>query len=156
MLFPSRVAIDANTRNYLVNLLLPTTLTCWDLYAHLKMAHWNLKGPTFLPIHELFDELGTNINGSADKFAERAITLGAQVFFDGNELQAASLLPPYGRVRSVTDHLMNIINDFQLLDTHLRSRIDETGPLDMTTQNMYIDFSESLEKQIWFLQAHLD
>src|SRR4029077_13743260 len=41
-----------------------------DLHAQVKQAHWNVRGPTFLAIHELFDKLADAVEGHSDTIAE--------------------------------------------------------------------------------------
>jgi starvation-inducible DNA-binding protein len=47
-----------------------------DLHAQVKQAHWNVRGPTFIAIHELFDKVADAIEGHSDTIAERAGVLG--------------------------------------------------------------------------------
>jgi len=47
-----------------------------DLHAQVKQAHWNVRGPTFITIHELFDKIADVVEEYSDKIAERAGTLG--------------------------------------------------------------------------------
>jgi starvation-inducible DNA-binding protein len=46
------------------------------LYLAAQDAHWNVKGPSFGPLHELFGELYATTHGLVDRLAERAVTLG--------------------------------------------------------------------------------
>ena len=43
-----------------------------DLHGQLKQAHWNVRGPNFIAIHELFDKVATDADAYGDKLAERA------------------------------------------------------------------------------------
>src|SRR5438445_1142604 len=47
-----------------------------DLHAQVKQAHWNVRGPTFIGIHELFDKVADTVEGYSDTIAERAGALG--------------------------------------------------------------------------------
>ena len=47
-----------------------------DLALQAKQAHWNVKGPSFIALHELFDELVDAVLEHADELAERAVELG--------------------------------------------------------------------------------
>src|ERR1700736_6547680 len=47
-----------------------------DLHAQVKQAHWNVRGPTFIAIHELFDKVADVVEGYSDTIAERAAALG--------------------------------------------------------------------------------
>src|SRR5260370_16931854 len=47
-----------------------------DLHAQVKQAHWNVRGATFIAIHELFDKVADAVEGYSDTIAERAGSLG--------------------------------------------------------------------------------
>ena len=48
-----------------------------DLHAQVKQAHWNVRGPAFIAIHELLDKVADVVEGYSDTIAERAATLGS-------------------------------------------------------------------------------
>jgi len=48
-----------------------------DLHGQLKQAHWNVRGSTFIAIHELFDKVAGEAESYSDLLAERAAGLGA-------------------------------------------------------------------------------
>src|SRR6188768_1736804 len=47
-----------------------------DLQLQLKQAHWNVKGPHFIGLHELFDKIAEDVETYVDEIAERAVQLG--------------------------------------------------------------------------------
>ena len=47
-----------------------------DLHAQMKQAHWNVRGPGFIAIHELFDKVSVQVEDFSDLIAERAGGLG--------------------------------------------------------------------------------
>src|ERR1043166_6175041 len=47
-----------------------------DLQMQLKQAHWNIKGPHFIGLHELFDKIAEDVESYVDMIAERAVQLG--------------------------------------------------------------------------------
>ena len=51
--------------------------TNFGLYFKAHTFHWNVKGPTFIALHELFDRVSTEVDGFADTIAERAVQLDA-------------------------------------------------------------------------------
>jgi starvation-inducible DNA-binding protein len=69
------LALDVRTRvGQLLNSRLASAI---DLYLQTKHAHWNVKGPSFIALHELFDKLGEELEEYIDDLAERAVALGA-------------------------------------------------------------------------------
>ena len=47
-----------------------------DLQLHCKHAHWNVKGPNFIALHQLFDQINESVEDYIDLIAERAVQLG--------------------------------------------------------------------------------
>src|SRR4051812_30554474 len=55
--FKTRIDLPADRRKKLIALLNQHLADTFDLYGHAKHAHWNVKGPQFHQLHELFDDL---------------------------------------------------------------------------------------------------
>src|SRR5262245_10496597 len=68
--------IPDQKREQLIELLNERLADAIDLQLQAKQAHWNVKGPNFIALHELFDETASEIAGFVDLIAERAVTLG--------------------------------------------------------------------------------
>lgn len=47
-----------------------------DLQLHCKHAHWNVKGPNFIALHQLFDQVNESAEDYIDSIAELAVQLG--------------------------------------------------------------------------------
>src|SRR5437879_13037778 len=47
-----------------------------DLQLQMKQAHWNVKGPHFIGLHELFDQIDEAVESYVDLIAERIVQLG--------------------------------------------------------------------------------
>src|SRR6187551_3483705 len=82
-----RVAVAALLNASLADLL--------DLRLQAKQAHWNVKGPQFAALHELFDEVAAELDESADALAERAASLGGAARGTLQAVALASRLPEY-------------------------------------------------------------
>src|SRR5438270_2119775 len=68
--------LSKNIRAKSVALLNRHLAAAIDLHAQIKQAHWNVRGPIFIAIHELFDKVADVVEEYSDKIAERAGTLG--------------------------------------------------------------------------------
>src|SRR2546430_1122313 len=49
-----------------------------DLTMQAKQAHWTVKGPNFIALHKLFDEVYEHASEWTDEIAERVAQLGGQ------------------------------------------------------------------------------
>ena len=56
-----------------VGLLNRNLASAIDLERQAKQAHWNVKGPNFIALHELFDKINEEVEDYVDDIAERAV-----------------------------------------------------------------------------------
>src|ERR1700745_1905380 len=75
-MFKTKNDIPEATRVKAVELLNARLADCIDLQTQTKQAHWNVKGPTFIALHELFDKINEEVEDYVDDIAERAVQLG--------------------------------------------------------------------------------
>src|SRR6516162_711970 len=75
-MFKTKNDIPEATRVKVVELLNARLADCIDLQTQCKQAHWNVKGPTFIALHELFDQVNEAVEDYVDDIAERAVQLG--------------------------------------------------------------------------------
>ncbi len=75
-LYPTRNDLPEATRRAMITLLNQQLADALDLGLQAKQAHWNVKGPNFLSLHELFDKVATELDELTDELAERAVELG--------------------------------------------------------------------------------
>src|SRR5918912_343055 len=76
-MFRTKNDVPAETRVQAVGLLNQRLADCIDLQTQCKQAHWNVKGPTFIALHELFDEINEEVEDYVDLIAERVVQLGS-------------------------------------------------------------------------------
>jgi starvation-inducible DNA-binding protein len=127
------------------------------LNARLKQAHWNLKGPQFIGIHEMLDGFRTEIDDLNDKVAERAVQLGATALGTASVVAASSKLAPYPTdVYAIADHLSALIDRYAAYANAVRENIDQTDEAgDAGTADLFTEVSRAVDKQLWFLEAHV-
>src|SRR4029078_918960 len=70
--------LPQDRRRELANLLNQRLADMIDLHLQAKQAHWNVKGPSFIALHELFDDVAEETDGHADTVAERVTALGGE------------------------------------------------------------------------------
>ena len=128
-----------------------------DLFDQAKHAHWNVKGPQFIALHQLFDAIADHLEGFADLLAERTVQLGGiaegtcQVIAERTSLKAYSLTITAGRDH--VDALSSALADF---GGNVRAAIDVAdGRGDKATADLFTEISREVDKDVWFLEAHL-
>src|ERR1700720_4601985 len=75
-MFKTKNDLSEATRVKAIELLNARLADCTDLQTQTKQAHWNVKGPTFIALHELFDKINEDVEDYVDDIAERAVQLG--------------------------------------------------------------------------------
>ena len=86
-MYKTRIDIPAKTRTKVNRLLQSSLADAVDLFTQIKQAHWNVKGPTFIALHELFDRIAEDVEEHGDLLAERITALGGRA--DGTARVAA-------------------------------------------------------------------
>src|SRR3989441_11229783 len=75
-LYPTKNDLPEATRVEVIALLNQRLAECIDLQTQCKQAHWNVKGPSFIGLHKLFDEINESVEEYVDLIAERVVQLG--------------------------------------------------------------------------------
>lgn len=157
MLVNSSNDLPEETRVKMIELLNKQLADTFDLFSQTKQAHWNVKGPQFYHLHELYDELAEQVLGHVDTIAERATALGGAATGTVRMSSAASRLPemgadPLGSMESVK----MLVERYALLAESTREAADLAEQAeDMDTNDLFIEVSRDLDKDLWFLEAHL-
>ena len=156
-LFPTRNDLPAEVREKVIAILNQQLSDTFDLSSQTKQAHWNVKGPHFHPLHELFDELAGQLVEHIDQIAERVTALGGAALGTARMASGASRLPEYPN--DATGSLPSVealATRYASLAATTRSAIDTAAQNgDMATSDLFTEVSRSLDKALWFLEAHL-
>src|SRR3989442_14302598 len=75
-MYKTKNDLPEKVRTQGVGLLQERLADCIDLVTQTKQAHWNVKGPSFIALHELFDKVYEHTQEYADLIAERIVQLG--------------------------------------------------------------------------------
>src|ERR1700730_7488826 len=94
-MFKTKNDVPEATRAKVVELLNARLADCIDLQTQTKQAHWNVKGPSFIALHELFDKVNEAVDGYLDDIAERAVQLGGVAEGTARTAAKRSSLPEY-------------------------------------------------------------
>src|SRR5213078_3957500 len=72
-MFKTKNDLSETTRGKAIELLNARLADAIDLQTQTKQAHWNVKGPNFIALHELFDKINEDVEDYVDSLAERAV-----------------------------------------------------------------------------------
>jgi len=127
-----------------------------DLQTQLKQAYWNLKGPQFIGLHELFDKIAENLESYVDMIAERAVQLGGIAEGTARVAASRSRLEEYPlEIADGSAHVEAVARALSTFGREARMMIDETAALsDADTADMFTEISRGIDKWLWFVKAH--
>jgi starvation-inducible DNA-binding protein len=155
--YPTRIDLTAEVREQIVARLNQTLAASLDLKTQTKQAHWNVKGKDFYQLHELFDEMAGEIEEYVDMVAERVTALGGTALGTARVAAAKSILPEYPLdAIDGEEHVMALADRYAAYAKHVREAIDQADNLgDADTADLYTEISRTIDKRLWFLEAHL-
>ena len=127
-----------------------------DLDLQAKQAHWNVKGPNFIALHELFDEVEEELEEFADDIAERAVVLGGTAYGTVRVAAGKSRLPEYPLdIRSGREHVAALSSALAKFAASARAAIDSASTLgDADTADLFTEVSRGIDKLLWKVEAH--
>jgi starvation-inducible DNA-binding protein len=127
-----------------------------DLQMQMKQAHWNVKGPSFIGLHELFDKVDRSVESYVDMIAERIVQLGG--IAEGTVRMAAlrTRLPEYPlEIAEGMAHVEAVARALSTFGKEVRSTIDEANALDdADTADLFTEISRGIDQWLWFVEAH--
>ena len=154
---PTRIDLPLKNRTRLEKLLNARLADALDLQAASKQAHWNVKGPNFIALHELFDKLHDNVEEHVDAIAERITALGGTPRGTSVTVARDSSLKPYPEtIYDGHDHLVALADRWSDFGKSVRSAIAESAALDdADTSDLFTGVSRDVDQYLWFIEAHL-
>ena len=145
-----------NTRAAMAELLNERLADTIALTLAVKQAHWNLKGPGFIGVHELLDEVAGRLRDSSDTIAERAQVIGGTARGTVETVQGAARMDPYPTdLVVVEEHVRALTSRFADVGGRLREAIDAAGEAgDEDTADLFTEVSRQVDKDGWFIGAN--
>jgi starvation-inducible DNA-binding protein len=153
----TRIDLSAKTRARMVALLNGRLADALDLQLQAKQAHWNVKGPSFIALHELFDKVAAETAGHVDELAERITALGGIAEGTVQAVAGRSRLDPYPlEIADGRAHLDALAAALSKFGKAVRKAIEEAAKAgDADTSDLFTGISRSADKNLWLLEAHL-
>jgi len=148
--------IPKSTRTELARLINQRLADVIDLQMQLKQAHWNVKGPHFIGLHELFDKISEEVESYVDTIAERIVQLGGVAEGTVRVAAARSRLEEYPLViADGSAHVEAVAKALSSFGREARVSIEEANALDdADTADLFTEVSRGIDKWLWFVEAH--
>jgi len=148
--------LSENIRAQSVELLNKHLAAAIDLHAQLKQAHWNVRGPGFIAVHELFDSVATAVEEYSDILAERAGALGGAAQGTVQVAAEQSFLVPYPlRIADCNEHVFAVSSALAAFGQSVREASGQaTSHADADTADLFTQVSRGIDRQLWFVESH--
>ena len=155
-LFPTKNDLSPNARAQVCELLNQRLADCIDLQTQCKQAHWNVKGPSFIALHKLFDEVNEDVEEYVDLLAERVVQLGGVAEGTARIVALRSRLEEYpDQLIKGQDHVDALSSGLATFGHGTRAAINEADELgDPATADILTEITRGTDKWLWFVEAH--
>lgn len=153
----TRNDMPVKTRKKVVELLNARLVDAIDLSLQAKQAHWNVRGPNFIALHELFDKIADHAEEQVDALAERITALGGTAVGTVRAVASRSTLKAYPEnISSGEAHLQALAAAIATSAKASREAIEIADDLDdEVTADLFNEITGALDKDLWFVEAHL-
>ena len=154
--YPTKNDLPEAGRLEAIGLLNQRLADCIDLQTQCKQAHWNVKGPTFIALHKLFDEINEDVEGYVDLIAERVVQLGGIAEGTVGVVADRSTLVDYPLALATgAEHVAALSDALAAFGRTARVGIEEMNELeDADSADILTEISRGVDKWLWFVEAH--
>ena len=155
-LFITRNDLSEAVRLRSIGVLNPLLADTLDLYSQTKQAHWNVKGEEFYQLHKLFDELAESTEAFVDLIAERVTALGGEARGTVRMAAEGSRLPEFPtELSNGLQHVAALAERYGQYAAAVREGAVLTQEDDLATSDLLTEIQRTIDKELWFLDAHL-
>jgi starvation-inducible DNA-binding protein len=149
-------SIDPDVTSGVAQFLAPVVIDLQALAVDGKQAHWHVRGENFQAVHELLDMVVAHAQAYADTAAERVVALGLPLDARIATVAAKTSTPALKEGFQQSDvTIAAVIAQIDAALKNVRTAIDELDTLDQASQDVAIEIARGLEKDRWFLFAHI-
>ena len=156
-MYPTKNDLSKSIRTKAIELLNNRLADCIDLQTQCKQAHWNVKGPQFIALHKLFDEVNEEVEDYIDLIAERIVQLGGIAEGTvGAVAKRTSLIDYPLTLTTGAEHVAALSDALAGFGRTARIGIEEMNELeDADSADILTEISRGTDKWLWFVEAHL-
>jgi starvation-inducible DNA-binding protein len=156
-LHQTKMDLPETIRCQAIELLNQSLVDALDLELQARQAHWNVKGPSFIALHELFAKVADELDAFADDIAERVTALGGVALGTVQVVAKQSRVPKYPTelltCRGHLEALSGNVACFARSARETRGSADDLG--DASTADLFTEVARGADKLLWLLEAHL-
>ena len=149
-------SVDPDVAAGVAQFLAPVVIDLTALATDGKQAHWHVRGANFQAVHELLDSVVDHAREWADLAAERVVALGLPIDARTRTVGAKATTPDMAEGFLPADEaIAEIVAEIDATLVTVRTAVTELAELDPVSQDVVIEIARGLDKDRWFLSAHL-
>ncbi len=153
------IGLTEEQRQGVAELLNKDLADAYLLLVKTKKYHWDVVGPQFRTLHQLWEEQYMALTETIDSIAERVRTLGGYPIgsMEGF-LKVASLKEHAGNVPIATEMVSSLVDDHEQVIRNLREHIDQCSDKfhDEGTADFLTGIMEGHEQMAWMLRSFIE
>ena len=151
-----QTSADPDVTSGVAQFLGPVVTDLTALSVDGKQAHWHVRGANFQAVHELLDVIVDHARDYADTAAERVVALGLPIDARVQTVGAKTTTPTMTAGFQQSDAVIGeVIAAIDATLVTVCTAVTELAELDPVSQDVAIEIARALEKDRWFLFAHI-
>ena len=153
------IGLSEEQRQGVIDLLNADLSDNYLLVIKTKKYHWDVIGPQFRTLHELWQEQYEAISMNIDAIAERVRQLGGYPIGTAKGfLENATIGEDAGNLPNAEEMVAQLVNDHEQIIRNLRDHIDQSGDKfhDEGTADFLTGLMEQHEEMAWMLRSFLE
>lgn len=153
------IGLTEEQRKGVMNLLNCDLADNYLLLVKTKKYHWDVVGPQFLTLHEMWGEQYETLTENIDSIAERVRALGGYpVGTMEGFLKITSLQEDTKNIPLATNMVANLVADHEQIIRNLREHIDKCSQdfHDEGTADFLTGLMEGHEEMAWMLRSFIE
>ncbi|MGC1309198.1 MAG: Dps family protein [Phormidesmis sp.] len=152
------IGLSDEQRQGVINLLNTDLSDAYLLNIKTKKYHWDVVGPQFRTLHELWQQQYEDISMNIDSIAERIRQLGGYPIGTAKGfLESATIREHAGDLPNADEMVQRLVNDHEQIIRNFREHIDQCGDFhDEGTADFLTGLMEQHEEMAWMLRSFLE
>ncbi len=153
------IGLSDEQRKGVADLLNRDLADAYLLLIKTKKYHWDVIGPQFRTLHQLWEEHYETLTETIDSVAERVRQLGCYpVGTASGFLKLASIKEREETIPTATEMVADLLNDHEQIIRNLRNHIDQCSEQfhDEGTADFLTGLMEQHEEMAWMLRSFIE
>ncbi|MBD2183836.1 Dps family protein [Aerosakkonema funiforme] len=156
---PLNIGLSQEQRQGAIDLLNSDLSDAYLLLIKTKKYHWDVVGPQFRSLHQLWEEHYTALTENIDAIAERVRALGGYPIGTAEGfLKHATLKEDAGTLPNAYGMVENLVADHEQVIRNMRDHIDRCAENyhDQGTADFLTGLMEQHEQMAWMLRSFIE